>query len=86
MQKLILISAALVAGAFLTWLVLKKKENYGAMKNIRQIPFNDCRRICEGYRNKCAYDFKDADPSWCDRRLDACTSECYYTPYHQMQG
>ncbi len=88
------ITLLLLAGAavYIWWLAERVKstglgkENYGEMKNIRQIPFNDCRRICETYHSKCVSDFIDADPTWCDRRLEACTAECYYTPYHQLPG
>lgn len=64
----------------------RNTEPYGAMKNIRQIPFNDCARLCNGHMNKCKSDFRDADPTWCERKRDACIAECYYTPYHQLNG
>lgn len=86
MKSVYFIVIAAAAGTFLIWMAINKRENYGAMKNIKQIPFNDCSRLCEGYRNKCASDFIDADPSWCDRKYEACVAECYYTPYHQLQG
>ena len=64
----------------------KKKERFGGdVKAIRKIPFNDCERICEGYYQKCLYDFKDADPSWCEERFrNACVSECYYSNFHRI--
>lgn len=86
MERNFLIGVVVVAGVIAAWLMLRRREHYGAMKNIRQIPFNDCVRICNGYRTKCVSDFINADPTWCDRRFDACKAECYYTPYHQMQG
>ena len=85
-DKLLIIGIVAAAGVLVYYVYTSRKEHYGSMKNIKQIPFNDCRRICEGYRNKCVVDFKDADPTWCDRSLDACTNECYYTAYHQLPG
>jgi len=82
----IAILSAIGVGVVVYYLLKCKKENYGAMKNVKHIPFNDCRRICEGYYNKCVSDFIDADPSFCEKRLNGCTAECYYTPYHRLQG
>jgi hypothetical protein len=85
--NLILIGVCVAGSGIILYLYLNnKKEGYGAMKNIKHIPFNDCRRICEGYYDKCVSDFMEADPTFCDRRLKACTAECYYTPYHRLQG
>jgi hypothetical protein len=57
----------------------------GVIKGIRHIPFNDCKRICGTYYDKCVQDNKDADPGWCEEQfLNACVAECYYTPYHRI--
>lgn len=77
---------ALIAGSFFLWLFYNKREHYGAMKNIKKIPFNDCVALCNGLNRKCALDNVEADPSWCDRLNEACESQCYYTSYHQLQG
>ncbi len=78
------IVCGLGVGIIAAYLIRRKKEGYGAMKKISKIPFNDCRRICEGYHRKCVSDFRDADVSFCDKRLNGCTAECYYTPYHRQ--
>lgn len=87
-NKVVIISTIVLSGAglFVYWLWKSRKEGYGAMRNIKQIPFNDCRRICETYHKKCVSDFALADPSFCDRKLEACTAECYYTPYQRLPG
>jgi hypothetical protein len=86
MKNCITVGVILGGGIFIVWLFMRNREYYGVMKNIRRVPFSECQNICEEYRNKCVRDFINADPSWCDRLLEACTAECYYAPYHPLQG
>jgi hypothetical protein len=62
------------------------KEGYGGpIKNIKNIPFNDCERICDTYYQGCMKDYGDLDANWCHQRFkENCVMECYYTPYHRM--
>jgi len=61
------------------------RELYGPVKNIKQIPFNRCADICEGYYQQCIKDFRYAgDPGWCENQFrKACVMECYYSRYHR---
>ena len=65
---------------------LPRREGYGPVKNIKQIPFSRCASICEGYYQRCVRDNRYAgDPGWCeDQFRGACVKECYYSRYHRM--
>jgi len=82
------IAGVVITGALVWWYLRRgeAREGYGAMKNAQKIPFNDCARMCKQYRDHCVRDFIDADPSWCDRREEACQNECYYAPIMQLSG
>jgi hypothetical protein len=82
----VVVAIVVVLVVVIVYLTRPKRENFGGViKKIRHIPFNDCKRICEGYYQKCIVDYKDADPSWCERRFrQACPSECYYSVYQRM--
>jgi hypothetical protein len=80
---------AALAGVFiLMYSLLWTKENYGGkVKKIRRIPFNDCARICEGYKRDCLSKYSGTDAGWCHERFGpqgTCVSECYYSYSQRM--
>ena len=77
-----LLLAAIVLFVFFT---ASRKERYGPVKDIKRIPFNDCKNICEGYYQKCVADNRLSDAGWCEAQFRrACVNECYYSNYHRM--
>lgn len=82
---LIALAVLLLFSAFI--LLSKNREKYGQMRSVKKIPFNDCSRICNQYRQACIRDDPDRNQSgWCDARFgEACVSECYYSNYHRTR-
>ena len=64
----------------------KKRENYGEMRRVVKIPFNDCAGICKQHYQDCLS--RGDDGGWCETRFgdQGCVAECYYSNYHRLPG
>lgn len=75
----------ILVGAIALIMMKPSREGYGGpVKNITQIPFNNCAKICESYRNRCEYVYGDIDMGLCVNTMNSCLAECYYSSAHRL--
>lgn len=87
MNAVYLVVFVLVIALFI-WVLIpcSSVEGYGGpVKNIKHIPFNDCKRICEGYYQRCMEELGPDGAYACQRLYtEGCLPECYYSHSHRL--
>lgn len=61
-----------------------KRENYGALKQFKRPPKNNCYENCRQYYNGCMARYQYIDSESCRGRFDRCVASCNYSDFHKQ--